>query len=116
MELRVALASSDGITVDQHFGRATRFCIYRLTGAGWEHLEDRYNTPACAGQEHADGMLEQTAEVISDCRGLAVARIGASAIDVLLARRIFPLVLELPVPEALATLEKSKLLSRYINQ
>ncbi|MBU5613240.1 NifB/NifX family molybdenum-iron cluster-binding protein [Geomonas azotofigens] len=114
MELRVALASSDGIVVDQHFGRATRFSIYRLTDGGWEHLEDRDNIPACAGQEHADGMLEQTAEVISDCRGVAVARIGVTAMDVLLARRIFPFVLELPVGEALQVLQKSKLIHRAI--
>ncbi|WP_162604581.1 NifB/NifX family molybdenum-iron cluster-binding protein [Geomonas edaphica] len=116
MELRVALATSDGTSVDLHFGRADRFAIYRLVDDGWEHLEDRLNQPACAGGEHADGQLEQTAEVISDCRGVAVALIGVTAMDVLLSRRIIPFVLELPVAEALGTLRKSKLLTRNINQ
>ncbi|MBJ6802281.1 NifB/NifX family molybdenum-iron cluster-binding protein [Geomonas propionica] len=115
MELRVALATSDGTSVDLHFGRADRFAIYRLADGGWEHLEDRLNQPACAGGEHADGLLEQAAGLIADCRGVAVARIGVTAMDVLLARRIIPFVLELPVTEALATLCKSKLLTRYIN-
>lgn len=116
MELRVAVASSDGIVVDQHFGRAERFGIYRFTGGNWQHLEDRLNQPACAGQEHDDGLLERTADLISDCRGVAVARLGSGAIDLLISRRIFPFVLELPVPEALATLQSSKLLTRFINQ
>ena len=31
MDIRVAVASSDGRTVNLHFGRADRFRIYRIT-------------------------------------------------------------------------------------
>jgi nitrogen fixation protein NifX len=112
MEVKVALASSDGTQVDQHFGRASRFSIYRLRDGQWEHLEDRVNQPACAGHEHADGILEQSAALIADCRGVAVSQIGVTAMDVLLARRILPFVLAGPVSDALATLQKSKLINR----
>jgi nitrogen fixation protein NifX len=112
MEVRVALASSDGITVDQHFGRASRFLIYRLRDGLWEHLEDRVNRPACAGQEHGHHTLERSAELLLDCRGVAVAQIGVAAVDVLVARRILPFVLTGTVREALATLQNSKLINR----
>lgn len=112
MAVQVALASSDGTRVDQHFGRAHRFFIYRLSEGGWEYLETRENKPACSGHEHADGLLEQSAELIRDCRGVAVSHIGATAIDLLLAWRILPFVLEGDLTDALATLKQSKLINR----
>lgn len=112
MAVKVALASSDGKKVDRHFGRADRFCIYRLNEGGWEYLETRENKPACSGQEHADALLERSAALIRDCRGVAVSQIGATAIDLLLAWRILPFVLEGDLADALATLKQSKLINR----
>ena len=112
MDIKVALASSDGIHVNEHFGRARRFVIYRLRDGQWERLEDRENLPACSGQEHGDGLLEQTADLLSDCRGVVVDRIGATAVDVLVSRRILPFMLSGSVAEALATLKDSKHFSR----
>lgn len=112
MDVKVAVASSDGIWVDEHFGRASRFLVYRLRDGVWEHLEIRPNEPACRGHEHADGHLEQAASVIGDCRAVAVAQIGATAFDLLVSRRILPFVLVGTVEQALDALQNSKIINR----
>ncbi|HJV64513.1 MAG TPA: NifB/NifX family molybdenum-iron cluster-binding protein [Geomonas sp.] len=112
MEIKVALASSDGISVDEHFGRAARFLIYRLHNGDWELLETRENDPACSGHQHADHLLEQSAALIADCRGVAVAQIGPTAFDLLVGKCIYPLVLAIPVQDALSAFRKSKFINR----
>ena len=39
MDVKIAIASSDGLTVNEHFGRAHSFIIYRLHDAGYEFVE-----------------------------------------------------------------------------
>jgi predicted Fe-Mo cluster-binding NifX family protein len=108
MDIRVAVASSDGRTVNLHFGRANRFRIYRITDAQCEFLEERVSTPACSGQQHDDNLLDRTAELISDCKAVVAAQIGGGAIDVLLFRRIRAFALTGPIDEAVTTLRASK--------
>ena len=108
MDIRVAVASSDGRTVNLHFGRANRFRIYQVTDDQCEFLEERVNTPACSGQQHDDDLLERTAELISDCKAVIAAQIGGGAIDVLLYRRIRAFSLTGPIDEAFTTLRASK--------
>lgn len=107
MEIRIAVASSDGKTVNQHFGRAQKFRIYRQRENDFEFIEERTVMPACAGQQHSDMGLEQTAAVIADCQGVVVSQIGAGAVDVLLGQRTLPFTMEVSVEEALQTLKKS---------
>src|SRR6266542_1611062 len=108
MDLKVAVASSDGIYVNEHFGRARRFMIYLLSAGGWEHLENRENRPSCAGHEHNDDLLEKAADLIADCGGIVIAQIGPTAFDLLISRRVLPFVLDGTVDEALATVRGSK--------
>jgi predicted Fe-Mo cluster-binding NifX family protein len=107
MDIKIAVASSDGLTVNQHFGKARQFRIYQLSGDNFAFLEERSADPACSGQQHSDSGLEQTAELIADCQAAVVSQIGASAIDVLIARRIVPFSLEGSIDEALAILKNS---------
>lgn len=108
MGLKVALASSDGVEVNEHFGRARRFVVYEYADGQWNYLGSRDNQPACAGHEHSDDLLERTAEIVGDCRAVVVDQIGSTAMDVLLARRITPFMLGGTVVDALKTLESSK--------
>jgi len=110
MEIKIALATSDGVNVDQHFGRARRFEVYAVRDGVWEYRETRLNTPACAGQEHADDLLEQTAELLADCRGVVVEQIGATAMDVLIDRRILPFTMPGTIEQALEALKDSRYL------
>jgi len=107
MEIRIAVASSDGVSVDQHFGRAIQFRIYRLIDNGYEFIEVRKTDPACSGQQHSETGLEQTAARIADCQGVVISQIGAGAIDVLIAQRTLPFTMEGSVDEALQVLLKS---------
>jgi len=108
MDIRVAVASNDGQTVNLHFGRADRFRIYRITDDRSEFLEERVNAPACSGQQHDDDLLDRTAELIGDCKAVIAAQIGGGAIDVLLYRRIRAFPLTGLIDEAFTTLRASK--------
>jgi nitrogen fixation protein NifX len=108
MGVRVAVASSDGTRVNDHFGRARSFRIYQRTEDAWVFLENRENLPACVGHEHAAAALERTADLIADCRAVVVEQVGSGAVDVLLARRIMPFMLAGTVEEALTTLLDSR--------
>ncbi len=107
MEIRIAVASSDGVSIDQHFGRAIQFRIYRLIDNGYEFIEVRNTDPACSGQRHSDTGLEQTATRIADCQGVIVSQIGAAAIDLLIAQRTLPFTMDGSVDEALQVMLRS---------
>lgn len=108
MDIKIAVASSDGINVDQHFGRARGFMIYRLSNIGYEYLETRENGAHCSAHSHDDNALDQAAELISDCQGAVVAQIGSGAIDALIEHRIMAFTLPGTVEEAFEALIKSR--------
>jgi len=108
MDVKIAVASSNGITVDQHFGRARSFRIYRLHEGEHEYLETREIDAPCSGQAHDDNALEQAAKKLSDCRGVVVNQIGPGAIDVLIGHRIMAFTLPGTVEEAFDSLIKTR--------
>jgi predicted Fe-Mo cluster-binding NifX family protein len=108
MEIRIAVASSDGVTVNQHFGRARNFRVYRLVDNGFEFIEERATDPACSGQQHSDSALEQMTATIADCQGVVASQIGSGAIDVLIGQRTLPFTMDGSIEAALATLNDSK--------
>lgn len=109
MEIRVAVASSNGTTINEHFGKARSFTIYRLVDEKWQHMEERPNLPPCNGQCHSNELLNQTASLLSDCQGVIVNQIGTGAMDTLLYRNILPFALSGSIEDALATVRESKL-------
>lgn len=79
-EYRIAVASSDGIVVNSHFGRAKDFYIYQMDDNEQIHfLEKRNVTPVCEGGNHDDDKLKTNLEKLKDCNYLLVSRVGASA-------------------------------------
>ena len=76
----VAAATTDGVNVDQHFGRADAFRIFEVAGdAITDTGEVRRVAPACHGGSHEDSHLAANARAIADCRYVLVARIGNQA-------------------------------------
>lgn len=74
-----AVATSDGASVDQHFGRTSRFDVYEVTGYGHARfVETRAVAPLCQGGHDAHA-LQETARVLSDCAYVLCARIGVGA-------------------------------------
>ncbi|MCD7810531.1 MAG: dinitrogenase iron-molybdenum cofactor biosynthesis protein [Ruminococcus sp.] len=77
---RIAVASSDGIVVNQHFGHAGRFLIYEVESNGNFNLAEIRNTePVCSFRNHDDEKLMKNMRMIQDCKYLLVSRIGNGA-------------------------------------
>jgi len=101
MPHKVAIASSDGKYVNQHFGKAKHFLIVELNDDGsYEYLETRKNTPACHVEGH-DSSLEDSINLISDCEGVLISQIGPGAADALIANGIQPIIIPMLIDDAL---------------
>ena len=82
---KVAVASSDGITINEHFGQARHFLLYQVEDDGtFTPAGDRvvnHLAPESSGH-HA---TELTAQALSDVDAVLVARIGPGGADTLKA-------------------------------
>lgn len=77
---KIAVASTDGIVVNQHFGRADKFLIYEVNDDGsYSFIETRTVEPVCSFGNHDDDKLTANLKKISGCRYLLVSRIGSGA-------------------------------------
>lgn len=91
--LKMAVASSDGKVINQHFGKARRFIIIESDGEGIKVLEVRENAPACGTLEyggHEDDALDRSISLIGDCDAVLCSRVGGGAAEALLSRGIEP--------------------------
>lgn len=88
--VKIAVASSDGIVVNTHFGRAGTFYIYEITGDDVKLLESRKVCPVCEGGNHDDRRLSENVDKISDCKYLLVSKIGYGAAAAVEQRGIVP--------------------------
>lgn len=88
-DLLVAFASSDGDMVDEHFGSAAAFYLYKLTASGAEFIaEQRF------GQEKKDGnedKLKPKLAWLVGCDLIYCGSIGGSATRQLLALDVSPM-------------------------
>lgn len=107
---KVAVATSDGKTVDTHFGHALSFTIFAVdeeTGA-FDDVEDRaIDTAGCSGGEcganaHEVGALDAVATQLEDVDYVLVARIGPHAIRALAKHNVTAYDIILPIDEAIA--------------
>lgn len=77
MPIKVAVASSDGKIVNQHFGKAQKFLIFEINNnSEYEFIELRQTVPRCG--EDPD-IKYGTINLISDCDILLVSQIGPGA-------------------------------------
>ena len=97
--MKVAFATTDGINVDEHFGRAGRFAIYDLTGQGYEFVELRRFSDGLdlsvvgtkgLGQVHDDRVAEKV-EKLSDCRIIYMTEIGGPSAARLIKKGMMPI-------------------------
>lgn len=90
---KVAVASSDGKVVNQHFGRATQFLIFDVQEDGsFQFVTLRKNEPICKDGEHLQDALAYTLEQLSDCQAVVVSQVGPGVSSVLVSRGIYPFV------------------------
>ena len=130
MSIKVAIASSDNLNVDLHFGQALQFLIFELRGDNFELLEKRaspvnqnqdteeLNAEAgcggsgggcgngsgggcCAG---GGGALSPAVENLLDCKAIIAAQLGANVRRQFERNAISCFDIELPIEEALKKL------------
>ncbi|MDR1408703.1 MAG: dinitrogenase iron-molybdenum cofactor biosynthesis protein [Oscillospiraceae bacterium] len=88
MVRRIALVSTDGKVINQHFGRAVHFNIVDICDQSYEVIEQRDTAPVCSGYAHDDDALAHTVQKLSDCSAVFAAKIGQGAVNALQAAGI----------------------------
>lgn len=77
--MKIAVASSDGKVINQHFGHADQFLVFDLSGTEARFVELRRCPPLCGASGepgHAEDAVEERMRLIEDCRAVLCARIG----------------------------------------
>ncbi len=87
---KIAVASSDGIVVNRHFGHAGKFYIYEIADDDAKLVETRKVEPVCQGGNHDDRRLSENIDKIGDCKYLLVSKIGYGAAAVAEQRGVIP--------------------------
>jgi nitrogen fixation protein NifX len=94
MSLKVAFASSDRKSVDQHFGAAESFAIYELSEDDAKLVEVAEFTDRDVAMDGHEGKLASKISLLSECAAVYCNAVGASAIKQLLAAGIQPMKVE----------------------
>ncbi len=133
MSIKVAIATSDKINIDLHFGHASKFEIYELKGDHFEFLETREAPKVelsegesaaggagfgcgsgfgggcgsgCGGGcgGGAGGAVSPVVELLLDCRSVVAAQIGQNVRRQFERNAVSVFDIELPIEEALQKL------------
>jgi nitrogen fixation protein NifX len=107
--MKVAFATTDGVLVDEHFGRAGRFVVYEFTAAAATPTADRiFADGQDARVEGTRGMGEAHDQAVhakvdrlADCRIIYVTSVGGPSAARLVQRGVMPV----KVPERTAIAE-----------
>jgi predicted Fe-Mo cluster-binding NifX family protein len=113
--IRVALASEGGTDVDRHFGRASRFPIYRWDGARWVFEEVRTVPPLCGEDGHGEG-LPAAAGRFADCRFVLAVTAGPAVVQQLAQRGVNLMEAEGPIEPLLERLPRSPLYRKVFSR
>ncbi|MBP5180787.1 MAG: hypothetical protein J6127_05815 [Clostridiales bacterium] len=77
---RIAVASTDGYTIDKHFGKADKFYIFEvINDEDVNEIEVREAEPVCLGYGHEKQRMEDALRHLSDCRYIIASRVGDAA-------------------------------------
>ncbi|WP_407427312.1 NifB/NifX family molybdenum-iron cluster-binding protein [Treponema sp.] len=127
---KVAVATSDGKTVDSHFGHAQSFLIFEVDekSGSFEDIEERDVTAACSGGEcggnktelsapesgcgghngalSGHSAMDKIAKILSDVDYVLVARIGPHAVRSLAKYNVTAYDIVLPIDEAISKINE----------
>lgn len=106
---RVAAASTDGRTVDLHFGQAQEFYIYDVGESGWRFVERRDIKRTLV---HDTAEFDKVRLMLNDCEAVLVSRIGPMAAEYLLEKDLRVFETPYPVGEVLNKFVQIQLLRR----
>jgi nitrogen fixation protein NifX len=103
--MRIAFASSDGRSINQHFGMAERFYIWDV---GPDYAREIGKVvPGKRATAHDDKLVSRT-DAVDGCSIVYLIQIGGPAAAKLVARHIQPIKAKLntPIPEAISELQQ----------
>jgi predicted Fe-Mo cluster-binding NifX family protein len=91
MKHRIAVATEDGLTIHQHFGRAEGFQIVDIEDGVYKFVEKRSVESSCRQGGHSTESFDAVLKILSDCEAVVVGKIGPGAGDYLIDRgmRVF---------------------------
>jgi nitrogen fixation protein NifB len=101
---RVAVASLEGMIVNQHLGEASSLRVYQSTEGRWEMVEARHTPPAGGG----DQRWKDLAATFSDCHTLLCSGAGPTPVNALKTEGIRVIVMEGLVEEALDAIARGQ--------
>jgi predicted Fe-Mo cluster-binding NifX family protein len=76
--MKIAFATSDGETINEHFGKATSFLIYEIGKEGWSYVDKRNVTPLSCDDKHTEETLAPTIEAFKDCTAVIAVKVGGA--------------------------------------
>lgn len=78
VKIKVAVTSSDGKVIDQHFGRCSNFRIAEMDrdSGEWQIVENRQTEQTCHNFAHQEEHVKEVVKLLSDCSYLLTYRIG----------------------------------------
>ncbi len=98
---KVAVASTDGVFINEHFGRSKEFWIYEVDESEvYTFLERRENNPHCVDSTNAH-TAGATAQLLADVEAVLVTQIGPRAEKELRSYNIIALAVTSPIDKAL---------------
>lgn len=104
-KLKVAFSTSDGLVIDQHFGRCSHFHVWEV---GPEEAAFVERVSAVTTSDDEEDRTTARATALAGCAIVYTQQIGGPAAAKLVARRIHPLKTggDLPVADAVARLQQ----------
>jgi nitrogen fixation protein NifX len=104
--MKVAFATIEGNSVDEHFGRAGMFAIYEITEAGYQFVEMR---KFAEGMDKAvvdtkdmgplhDSAIQGKVDRLADCKLIYLTEIGGPSAARLVKKGIMPMKVKEPIP------------------
>jgi nitrogen fixation protein NifX len=108
MTIRVAVGSSDGKYINQHFGHSQKFLIFDIEEKiNYEYIETRNNLPSSNEGDHTSGSLESTLNILKDVDIVLISQIGPGASQYLLNNGIKPFIMPGFIDEELTKLAQN---------
>ena len=103
--MKVAFATTNGIMIDEHFGRAGMFAIYDITSGGHQFIEmrkfadgmDRSVTDTKDQGPLHDNAVDRKVDRLADCRLIYLTEIGGPSAARLVKRGIMPMKMKEPI-------------------
>ena len=95
--MKIAVATTDGTTVNQHFGMAESFQVYVMTSEGPVQVEEVAVTPLSTGdKKHPfdQERFQALADALQGCERVYVTKIGARPVEELRMLGIEPVIFE----------------------